>query len=174
VRFISRTTVDGVSENLFVIGDVSGVLWSPVEASDNRPLILLAHGGGQHKKAPGVLARAHRYVTACGFAAAAIDAPGHGDRPRTSDDERLAADIRQRRAAGEPIGPLVGRYNAERARQAVAEWRLTLDALQEVGFAGGPMGFWGGYRWAARAVYRSWRPNRGSAPLFSALPVTNC
>jgi dienelactone hydrolase len=143
VRFISRTTVDGVSENLFVIGDISGMLWSPIEASDTRPLILLAHGGGQHKKAPGVLARALRYVTACGFAAAAIDAPGHGDRPKTSDDERHAADIRQRRAAGEPIGPLVGRYNAERARQAVAEWRLALDALQEVGVAGGPVGFWG-------------------------------
>jgi hypothetical protein len=47
-----------------------------------------------------------------------------------------------RRAAGEPIGPLVVRYNAGRARQAVAEWRLVIDALQEVGFAGGPVGFW--------------------------------
>ncbi len=145
MRFTSQTASDGVSERLFTLGDIPGVLWSPADTAGSRPLVLLGHGGGQHKKAPGLVARAHRYVTARGFAVAAIDAPGHGDRPRTGRDDRFVADIRQRAAAGEPIGPQVARYNAELAARAVPEWRATLDALQELGCvgAGGPVGFWG-------------------------------
>jgi len=44
---------------------------STPSAAGSRPPVLLGHGGGQHKKAPGLVARAHRYVTACGFAVAA-------------------------------------------------------------------------------------------------------
>jgi pimeloyl-ACP methyl ester carboxylesterase len=82
---------------------------------------------------------------ACGFAAAAIDAPGHGDRPRTVQDERFVACIRERMAAGEPVGTLIGRDNAERAARAVPEWRATLDALEEIDEvgAGGPVAYWG-------------------------------
>jgi dienelactone hydrolase len=121
------------------------VLWSPAHITRTRPLVLLAHGGGQHKKAPGMLARADRYVTACGFAVAAIDAPGHGDRPRTEQDERIMADIRERMAAGEPIGPEISRDNAGRAARAVPEWQATLDALQDLDCVGtgGRVGFWG-------------------------------
>ena len=82
MRFISETTSDGVSERPFNLGDIPGVLWSPAGAA-GRSLVLLGHGGGQHSKAPGVVARARRYVTVGGFAVATIDAPGHGDRPRT-------------------------------------------------------------------------------------------
>jgi pimeloyl-ACP methyl ester carboxylesterase len=141
MRFTSETTSDGVSERLFTIGDIPGVLWSPADAADRRPLVLLGHGGGQHKKAPGLVARARRYVTACGFAVAAIDAPGHGDRPRTEQDERLAAEIREHAAAGEPIGPPIARHNAALAARAVPEWQATLDALLDG--TGGPAGFWG-------------------------------
>lgn len=143
MRFTAETTADGVSEHLFILGDIYGVLWAPTGGTGTRPLVLLGHGGGQHKTAPGLLARAHRYVTACGFVVAAIDAPGHGDRARTEQDERHAADIRQRMAAGEPIGPQLARDNAERSARAVPEWRATLDALQDIGHAGGPVGFWG-------------------------------
>jgi pimeloyl-ACP methyl ester carboxylesterase len=143
MRFTSQTTVNGVSEPLFTLDDVPGVLWSPADAAGPRPLVLLGHGGGQHKKFPGLVARAHRYVTSCGFAVAAIDAPGHGDRPRTEHDERSAAAIREGMAAGEPIGPQIARDNAARAVRAVPEWRATLDALQELDLAGGPVGFWG-------------------------------
>jgi len=145
MRFTSETTSNGVSERLFTPGGIPGVLWSPADATGSRPLVLLGHGGGQHKKVPGLVARAHRYVTACGFAVAAIDAPGHGDRPRTEQDERFAAGIRERMAAGEPIGPQIAGDNAERSARAVPEWQATLDALQELGCvgAGGPVGFWG-------------------------------
>jgi dienelactone hydrolase len=146
MRFISETVADGVSERLFTVGDIPGVLWSPAGAAERRPLVLLAHGGGQHKKAPNVLGRARRLVTTCGFAAAAIDAPGCGGRPRTEQDERFIAEIRGRMAAGEPVGPQAARYNAAQAELAVPEWRATLDALQaEPGLNGpdGPVGFWG-------------------------------
>ena len=147
MRFISETIADGVSERLFTAGDVPGVLWSPAGAADpahsRRPLVLLAHGGGQHKQAPNVLGRARRLATTCGFAAAAIDAPGCGDRPRTEEDERFIAEIRGRMAAGEPVGPQVARYNAAQAEQAVPEWRATLDALQAEPGLDGLVGFWG-------------------------------
>jgi dienelactone hydrolase len=147
MRFMSETIADGVSERLFTVGDIPGVLWSPAGAAlsnpGRRPLVLLAHGGGQHKKAPSVQGRARRLVTTCGFAAAAIDAPACGDRPRTEEDERFIAEIRGRMAAGEPVGALAARYNAEQAEQAVPEWRATLDWLQAQSGLDGPVGFWG-------------------------------
>jgi dienelactone hydrolase len=145
MHILSRTVSDGVSEQLFTLGDIPGVLWTPAGAAGPRGLVLLGHGGGQHKKAPGVAARAHRYVMKCGFAVAAIDAPSHGDRPQTEEHQRLAATIRERTAAGEPVGPLIPGYNATIAGQAVPEWRDTLDALQGLDHigAGGPVGYSG-------------------------------
>jgi dienelactone hydrolase len=47
-------------------------------------------------------------------------------------------------ASGEPVGPIVTRYNAVLAEQAVPQWRATLDALQELPEIGsGPVGYWG-------------------------------
>src|SRR5260370_979326 len=150
MRFASTTTSDGVCEQDFTLDDMPGVLWSPAGAAGPRPLVLLGHGGGgAHKRAPGVLGRARRLVTGRGFAAAAIDMPGFGDRPKTAADERFVAEIRSARAAGEPIGPLVARYNTVLAERAVPEWRATLDALQGLGVvgpdrAGGGSGGWPG------------------------------
>jgi dienelactone hydrolase len=143
--FTSQTSSDGVVERLFTLDGIPGVLWSPAGAAARRPLVLLAHGGGQHKQAPGVLARAHRYVTGCGFAAAAIDAPGHGGRPRTEQDERFVAGMRERMAAGEPVYPDIARYNAELAARAIPEWQAVIGATAELDDVGadGPVGFWG-------------------------------
>jgi dienelactone hydrolase len=145
MRFTAETRSNGVDERLFTLDDIPGVLWASAGATGGRPLVLLGHGGGQHKKAPGLVARAHRYVTACGFAVAAIDAPGHGDRPRTEHDERLVAGFRERMAAGEPIGPQLARYHTDVSERAVPEWRATLDALQDLDCvgAGRPVGYWG-------------------------------
>ena len=144
MKFSSETTADDVSERPFTLDDISGVLWSPADDAERRPLVLLAHGGGQHKRAPGVVARARHFVSRCGFGAAAIDAPGHGDRPRTDRDQAFAADLRARMTAGEPVGAEIARYNAELAARAVPEWRATLDALVGVDEVGtGPVGFWG-------------------------------
>jgi pimeloyl-ACP methyl ester carboxylesterase len=143
MRFMSMTTTDGVCEQDFTLDGIPGVLWSPGGAISRRPLVLLGHGGGQHKKGPGLLARARRLVTGCGFAAAAIDMPGYGDRPKSEQDRRFMAEIAERRAAGEPIGPLIAAYNVTAvAPRAVAEWQAVLDALQDAG-ADGPAGYWG-------------------------------
>lgn len=142
MHFIAETTSNGVSERLFTVDDIPGVLWTPAGATGGRPLVLLGHGGGHHKKAPRLLANAHHYVTAHGFAVAAIDAPWHGDRPATEQGARLIADTKERVAAGEPIGPLMAGYNAVLAEQAVPDWQAVLDALHALGPAG-PVGYWG-------------------------------
>lgn len=158
MRIISETTANGVSERLFTLDEIPGALWSPAGGTGRRPLILLGHGGGRHKKDPALVAHAHRYVTAGGFAVAAIDAPGHGDRPKSEEDERLIAGIRKRVAEGEPLGPHMARYNVVMAERAVPEWQATLDALQRlddigedhpVGYAGTSMGSGIGIRLAA-------------------------
>ena len=125
------------------MGEVTGALWSPASGA-NRALVLLGHGGGQHRKAPAMAGRAHRIVTNCRFTVVAIGAPGHGGRTRTAHDEQEVAAMQQARAAGEPEGPIVVRYNAHLAERAVPEWQATLDTLQElpeIG-AGGPVGYW--------------------------------
>src|SRR5450432_2401468 len=95
MRFTSQTSSDGVTERLFTctftFGEIPGVLWTPDGAAGTRPLILMGHGGGQHKKAPGIVARARRFVAERGFAVAAVDVPGHGDRPKEEEYDRIAA-----------------------------------------------------------------------------------
>jgi dienelactone hydrolase len=143
MRLMSLTTPsEGVSERDFTLGDIPGVLWFPAGATGPRPLVLLGHGGGQDKKGPGLVARAWRLVTGCGFAAAAIDMPGYADRPKTDQDERFTADLAARRAAGEPVAGRILRYGLTLAERAVPEWQAVLDALVEAGYAG-PAGYWG-------------------------------
>jgi dienelactone hydrolase len=144
LRFISATSSDGVFEQLFAFGEVPGVLWTPEGAAGPRPLILMGHGGGQHKKAPEILSRAHRFVAAGGFAVAAVDVPGHGDRPTDERYARIATENQARVDAGEEMAPLVAGFQALVARQTVPEWRAVLDALQELDHVGaGPVGYWG-------------------------------
>jgi pimeloyl-ACP methyl ester carboxylesterase len=144
VQFIAESAADGITERLFTVGDVPGVLWTATGTLRSSALVLMAHGGGQHKQHPGPAARARRYVAA-GFAVAAIDAPGHGDRPRTERDERFAEGMRQRRASGGALGPHIAAYSTELSASAVPEWRATLDRLQDLDDIGpdAPVGFWG-------------------------------
>lgn len=146
-KFTAETTSDGIRERDFTVGDVTGVLWSPAPhpASPERtPLILLGHGGGNHRKSPAMSGRAERLVAA-GFSAVSIDAPGHGGRPLTAHDEREIAEMHRLMAAGEPVGPVVVRYNAHLAERAVPEWQATLDALLELAEFGAdtPVGYFG-------------------------------
>lgn len=146
VQFTAESSSNGMVERDFAVGDVPGVLWSPVSGAAGRaPLVLMGHGGGAHKKHRAMAGRARLLVTGCGFHVAVIDAPGHGDRPRTAQDEREIAELRAAQAAGEPEGPVVVRYNARLAELAVPEWRATLDALQELPEidAEGPVGYVG-------------------------------
>jgi pimeloyl-ACP methyl ester carboxylesterase len=144
-QFLAETSSNGVVERDFTVGEIPGVLWSPASGPDRAPLVLLGHGGGTHKKWPAMTGRAHLLVTGCGFHVACIDAPGHGDRPRTAHDEQEIAVMLRAREAGEPEGPIVVRYNAHLAERAVPEWQATLDALQELPEIGadGPVGYFG-------------------------------
>ncbi|MEV4296742.1 alpha/beta hydrolase [Microbispora rosea] len=145
LQFTAASSSDGMVERDFTVGGVPGVLWSPAPGADRAPLVLMGHGGGNHKKHPAMAGRARLLVTGCGFHVAVIDAPGHGDRPRTPHDEMEIAELFRARAAGEPEGPIVVRYNAHLAELAVPEWQATLDALQELPEIGadGPVGYFG-------------------------------
>jgi dienelactone hydrolase len=144
MRFTSQTSLDGVTEQLFTLGEIPGVLWTPDDAPGPRPLILMGHGGGQHKQAPGITARAHRFVTGGGFAVAAIDAPNHGERPKDEEFGRIAAGLRATMATGEDAAALVDAMHALLAGQAVTEWQAVLTAVQQLDqVGGGPVGYWG-------------------------------
>ena len=148
MRFTSPTSSDGVTEQLFTLsftfGEIPGVLWTPDGAAGPRPLILMGHGGGGHKKAPGIVARAARLVAECGFAVAAVDAPAHGDRPRTEEHLRVIGELRTRMRTGGDVTPVLAELHTLVAGQSVPEWRAVLDALQDLGHVGaGPVGYWG-------------------------------
>ena len=117
----------GVHERRFalVVGKETGPgsLWMPSQPEGERPLVLLGHGGTRHKRYGYILHMARRLVRHLGYAAAAIDAPRHGDRQRPGS---------QRPAVTAPIS------------QVIAEWQATTDfvrSLPEVG--SGPVGYWG-------------------------------
>jgi dienelactone hydrolase len=144
MRFTTAASSDGVCEQLFTLGEIPGVLWTPEGAVGTRPLILMGHGGGQHKKAPGIVARARRFVAECGYAAASVDVPNHGDRQKDEEYSRVGAQIDARVEAGEERAPLLADFHALVARQTVLEWRAVLDAVQNLDHVGaGPVGYWG-------------------------------
>jgi dienelactone hydrolase len=148
VRFTAETSSNGVVQRDFTVGEVPGVLWSPVSGHDHAPLVLMGHGGGLHKKTPALMARARDTVTTWGFTVVAIDAPGHGERPRSAEDERARDELRQAYTAGdnERFESVSVRYSTSLAERAVPEWQATLDALQrlpEIG-AEAPIGYGGG------------------------------
>src|SRR5260370_8507275 len=91
MRLISETPSGGVFEQLFTLGEIPGVLWTPEGAAGTRPLILMGHGGGQHKKAPDIAARARRFAAEGGFAVVAVAGPSPGDRPDDEDYPPLPA-----------------------------------------------------------------------------------
>lgn len=144
LRLVSSSTADGVTTTELVLGDVTAALWSPEGAAPGTPLVLLGHGGGrQHRHHPAMTGRA-RLLTDVGLRTVALDVVGHGPRPRPSRDEEEVDALHAARRAGEPIGPVVERYNADLARRTVPEWRALLTgllALPEIGDA--PVGYWG-------------------------------
>ncbi|NEA39521.1 alpha/beta hydrolase [Streptomyces sp. SID11385] len=145
MRFISSTHAHkGVREQFFSVGEVPGVLWSPEDAEGPRPLVVLGHGGGEHKNAPRIRELALRLVHASGFAAVCVDVPGHGDRPVDPAYDDLARTNQRRVAEGAELAPLIADFQAMVARQTVPEWRAALDAVRELPYVGErAVGYWG-------------------------------
>ena len=142
--FTDDSTDDGVRRRGFLVDGVPGVLWTSPSPTPGAPLILSGHGGGLHKEAAGLVARAHKLVRDLGYAVAAIDAPGHGDRPRSARDQQWVDEMLGARDRGEPLDPVIAEYNGSLAERAVPEWRATLDALQQCDEIGaGPVGYTG-------------------------------
>lgn len=153
MNFTDERLEDGAirrhSFDLTIAGDtVPAVLWVPDGAKGPRPLVLMGHGGSQHKKTPGIVARAHNYARRLGYATLAIDAPGHGDRISREAAAALARNVGAR-VRGEggmaPLDPERLRQMAERTRQAIPEWNAALASVRELDFVGRsePVGYWG-------------------------------
>ncbi|HVV07822.1 alpha/beta hydrolase [Amycolatopsis sp.] len=143
MRFTSeRRLGDGVLEREFTLGEIPGILWTPGSAP--APLILLGHPGGLRRMYPRLAARA-RHSAAEGYAAATIELPGSGDRPRSPVAEEARAELRQALAAGRPAGDdIIDRLILPLVEKSVPEWRATLDALLALPGIGGPVGYAGG------------------------------
>lgn len=146
MRFTSHQRLDDtVLERSFTLGEIPGILWTSTSASASAsaPLILLGHPGGLHAMYPRLAARA-RGCVAAGFAAATLELPGSGDRPRHPAAEQARADLRRALEVGEPVGEIVERLVLPLVDRAVPEWRAALDELLVLPEIGGPVGYAGG------------------------------
>ncbi|MFF5157962.1 alpha/beta hydrolase [Streptomyces sp. NPDC000348] len=134
---------DGVLEREFTLGEIPGILWTP--ASAPAPLVLLGHPPlGLHKMYPRLAGRA-RNAAADGFAAATIELPGSGNRPRWTAAERARADLRRAVEAGGPVSDeIIDALILPLVDKAVPEWQAALDALLSLPGIGGPVGYSGG------------------------------
>jgi len=143
MRFTSEQRLDdGVLEREFALGELPGVVWTP--ASAPAPLILMSHPGGLHKMHPRLAGRARHYAAEYGFAAATIELPGSGDRPRSAAAEQARADLHRVMAGGEPVDEIVDALVLPLVEKAVPEWQATMDALLSLPEIGGPVGYEGG------------------------------
>ena len=152
VQFTRERTLEGVTERLFdltVAGErVPAVVWTPEGANGPRPLVLMGHGGSQHKKIGSLAARAKNLARKFGYATLAIDAPGHGDRISREAAAKLSQEVgaRVRGEAGAPMrSSEMMRTMAERTLKAVPEWKAALDLTQTFAFVGRHehIGYWG-------------------------------
>ncbi len=144
----SEDGVTGRSFSVAVAGEiVPAVIWAPEGARGPRPLMLMGHGGSQHKKTPTLAARARQYARKFGYATLAIDAPGHGDRISRAEAAALARETGAR-VTGRVASawtPERLKLMSERTARAVPEWNAALEAALGFDFVGrgGPVGYWG-------------------------------
>ncbi|MGW7059881.1 alpha/beta hydrolase [Streptomyces sp. NPDC054904] len=137
---------DAVLEREFTLGEIPGILWTPVPATAPVPLILIGHPPlGLGRMYPRLAGRARHYASECGFAAATIELPGSGERPRWAAAEQARADLRRVMEAGDPVGDeIVDALILPLVERAVPEWRSALDSLLSLPEIDGPVGYEGG------------------------------
>ena len=160
---------DGIREREFILNDAPGILWTPTTATPSAPspLILMGHPGGLTTLYPRLEARA-RHSAALGFASAAIELPGSGERPGIATVDQARGELRQAIAAGErPTEEVVDRLVLPLVEMAAPEWQDLLDSilvLPEVG--GSPVGVSGGVTALGVRLARI-EPRLGAAGLFA-------
>lgn len=115
------TTADGIlAREFFVMAEarrVPAVLWTPDGLVRARPLLLIGHGGSQHKTDPWIADLAARFVRR-GFAAAAVDGPIQGAR-RSDGLSGIQVQTEFRHMWEKD----------NRIDEMVADWRATIDVL---------------------------------------------
>lgn len=142
---------DDVVEREFTLGEIPGILWTPAALSPDSvpvPLILIGHPPlGLGRMYPRLAGRARHYVAEYGFAAATIELPGCGVRPRWAAAEQARADLRRAMAveSGGPVGgEIIDALILPLVDRAVPEWQAALDELLALPGIGGPVGYEGG------------------------------
>ncbi|MFI6362499.1 dienelactone hydrolase family protein [Nocardia sp. NPDC050630] len=145
MQFTSEQRLDdGVLEREFTLREIPGILWTPASASKPVPLILVSPPPlGLRKAYPRLLARA-RHAVADGYAAATIELPWSGDRPRSAAAEQALTDLHRALASGAVDNEIIDRLILPLVDKAVPEWRATLDALLALPEIDGPVGYSGG------------------------------
>jgi dienelactone hydrolase len=183
---ISEKVEDGVAcrrfERTVESQTVPGLHWRPEGAADGEPTILFGHGGFQSKEAPNIVAMASSLARDRGYAAIALDAPGHGDR-RTDEQIRQQEETLRRLRDGttDPAAATARRARPAAASAAegaevdarpprmVREWVALLDHLD----TDGPYGYWGvsmGARYGIPLVATEPRIQAAVLGLFGLLP----
>ncbi|MFI6944336.1 alpha/beta hydrolase [Streptomyces sp. NPDC050418] len=151
----ARRLDDGLVERTFTLGGtpgdsldgIPGILWTPESATASAPArpVLLGHPPlGLDRMYPRLVARA-RACAAQGYAAATIELPGSGERPRIPVMDQARADLRQALAAGAPVtDEIIDALILPLVDQAAGETRAALDALLALPELDGPVGYAGG------------------------------
>ena len=150
MKFTREKNINGIKEQMFelTVGEetLPGVIWTREGATGPRPLVLMGHGGSQHKKILNIRTAAYEYAAELGYAVVAIDAPGHGDRISRGEAAELRNTVGQNIAAGRIQTEGFRQRLLSQSSVAVPEWKATLDAVQQLDVVGdqGPVGYWGG------------------------------
>ena len=145
MQFGSSTRLgDGVVERPFTLGGIPGILWTPQPARPPVPLLLIGHPGGLRAMYPRLVDRARSSVES-GYAAATLELPGCGGRPRSAAMDEARADLRRALAAGRPVeDDTVDRLVLPLVEMAVPEWRTLITALLSTPGIRSPVGYSGG------------------------------
>lgn len=144
--FTSERLLGDLTERTFALDGVPGILWTPAApASSPAPLILLGHPGlGLAAMYPRLAERAQR-AAEDGFASAAVELPGTGDRPRWPALDTARAGLREALREGGPVsGTVVDALVLPLVDRAVPEAQAALDALLALPGIRGPVGYSGG------------------------------
>ena len=159
---------DGILERELTLGEIPGIVWTPAAATPSTPspLILLGHPGGLNAMHSRLEARA-RHSAALGFASAALELPGSGERPSIAMVDQARDELREAVTAGEQPDPdVIDRLVLPLVETAVPEWRALLDAVLTLPEVSGPVGISGGV--IAIGVRLAWvEPRLEAAGLFA-------
>ena len=115
---------------------VPTILWTPKIANEPVPIVLVGHGGGQHKRVPLILNMAEGFAKDHGIATLAIDGPVNGDRDTNTGE---ALELRRK-------DPNAYRktYYTDKYDEMIEDWQAALNAAQAFPeISKNAVGYWG-------------------------------